>query len=67
MTIPSYCQLPLLKNSNKQNTIGLVQQCPIFDVGHQQEIVIADGSRKELSIRVKIMPQLKVMKVAIHN
>lgn len=42
------------------NTISQVQQCPTFDVGHQQDILIADGSEKELSIRVKNMPQFKV-------
>lgn len=42
------------------NTISQVHQCPTFDVGHQQDIVIADGSERELSIRVKNMPQFKV-------
>ena len=42
------------------NTISQVQQCPTFDVGHQQDILLADGSERELSIRVKNMPQFKV-------
>lgn len=48
------------RSGGSSNTISLVQQCPTFDVGHQQDIVIADGSERELSIRVKNMPQFKV-------
>lgn len=53
---------PLTRNSN---TISMVQQCPTFDVGHKQDILIADGSEKELSIRVKNMPQFKVSSFAL--
>lgn len=42
------------------NTINFVNQCPTFDVGHKQDILIADGSEKELTIKVKNMPQFKV-------
>lgn len=44
------------------NTINQVNQCPTFDVGHKQDILIADGSEKELTIKVKNMPQFKVSK-----
>lgn len=47
-------------SSRSANTINQVHQCPTFDVGHKQDIVIADGSEKELTIRVKNMPQIKV-------
>jgi hypothetical protein len=50
----------LASGTRTSNTISLVQQCPTFDVGHQQDILIADGSERELSIRVKNMPQFKV-------
>lgn len=42
------------------NTINLVNQCPTFDVGHKQDILIASGSERELTIKVKNMPQFKV-------
>lgn len=54
--------------SNQQrsgNTINQVNQCPTFDVGHKQDILIADGSEKELTIKVKNMPQFKVSKVLL--
>lgn len=49
------------------NTINLVNQCPTFDVGHKQDILIADGSEKELTIKVKNMPQFKVSFVCGFN
>lgn len=48
-------------STNAANTIGLVGQCPTFDLRDKQEILIPDGSeQRELSIRVKNMPQVKV-------
>lgn len=60
MALVASAQLGSRANQQASNTISQVHQCPTFDVGHQQDILIADGSERELSIRVKNMPQFKV-------
>lgn len=64
ITINNQRSLPLTTLGGNQqragNTINQVSQCPTFDVGHKQDILIADGSEKELTIKVKNMPQFKV-------
>lgn len=42
------------------NTVSFIGQCPSFVVGSNQETLVADGTERGITMRVRNMPQIKV-------